>query len=871
MKEFLGNPLKCSLKYIRHFIIGLALVGLLCNLEVSHSQEASIDHRYSPEYWYSAIGFPGDFHKTLVNESGSLLYDFGPGPYVRPKTIISFGLAEEELTLNKQYYDDARIPVVLTKLQAGKHQISLRTFSLLPETFEQGASKEDGIWRSNGLTGTQSWASPKEPVDPAFPHVAWGTNRPIIYHVPVTKKGGGKTVVLGFCESYRKQTGLRTLKLDVEGTESLTFDPLEAGPVNTPQVYSFTAKDENHDGVIDIDIQSPKGDPNTFVNAVWVFPAGYDLDEDALIRGELSDKAEMYLDAGREPQVNTRAPRFDVLEADVSGGGTPSLRIQTKRQLKYDAGMNTVIADGIAFIKTLPAPVYIERTDKGLDLIFAKNTIRVVAIVQDGFESDPAVFPEFDKATELEKRKQYWLKDSGIPYDQFIVPDPDLQNMLDASLRTFYQSSEIVDGYLQFQPGVALYRGLWMHDGVYFAELALQLGDIENAKHVLEGYLRYQHESGQVEVMRPNNIHRETALLIWALCRYVELTGDDAWLLERWHHVEKGVDWLQYLREQTLKPGAPNYGLTPAGFADGGIGGVQPEYASVNWILIALPMAIETAERYGKQEQAQAWQKLYDKFFASFKSAVQRDKQQDEQGNWYLPVRVGIKNTDVPQRAQWMLPEAIMHGRHIKPDDPLVDDTLVMLESNSVQGLPTSTGWLTNGIWVYYGGFLAETYLKRGEGKKAADVLYAMANHASPVATWPEEQMPVGKGRRTVGDYPHTWASSTMLRLVVRLLALEDGDDLILFRGLPSEWLQPGNNTELRGIATRFGRVYLKLRVSEDGQEVQLSLRPLSSTGDGKIIVDMRAFKIAGFTKLSHEISPSWDTPFQLVLRKDGK
>ncbi len=55
-----------------------------------------------------------------------------------------------------------------------------------------------------------------------------------------------------------------------------------------------------------------------------------------------------------------------------------------------------------------------------------------------------------------------------------------------------------------------------------------------------------------------------------------------------------------------------------------------------------------------------------------------------------------------------------------------------------------------------------------------------------------------------------------MLRLVIRLLALEDGNNIVLLRGLPREWLQPGARNELQGVVTRFGRIYLKLQVSED-------------------------------------------------------
>lgn len=851
----------------RFFFSTLSACFLLLFASECGAQSDFIDFRFSPEYWHSAIGFPGDNHKTLVNEKGALLYDFGPGPYVRPGTVISVGLTDEDLILEKQFYPDPRVPVIQTELANGKHRLTIKSYSIVPERFDGNPAYTGDLWRTNGLTGSLGWASPPDSADPAFRNVAWGTNRPIEYHLRVTK-GQRKKIVLGFCESYRTKPGLRRLRLVVEGADARTIDPLQNRQVNEPQVYQFIGHDTNSDGVLDIEILSPVGDPNTIVNVIWIFPADFEVDEAALIRGELSAQAEQYIDGGREPQVLKRPPRFDVLDVEIPAGGSPRLEVLSKRNLKFNAGENVVYAGNIALIKMWPKPEKAEWHEHGLGLIFPRGTARAIILVQDGFDSNPDIFPQPEEARSTERLARYWLEDVEIPYDRIVVPDQRLQEMLAVSVRTLYQMTEYVDGHLQFQPGAALYRGLWIHDGVYFAELALQLGDYATAREAIETYLRHQHETGQVEVMRPINIHRETPLLIWMLCRYAELTGDDKWLNERWSRVEKGIDWIRYLREQSLQPGAPNYGLTPEGFADGGVGGVQPEYASVNWILIALPKAIETARRFGRKDQADSWENLYREFLSSFRAAALRDVRNDKNGNPYLPVRVGAKGSDddIPQQGQWMLPEALIHGRHIDPKDPIVSGTIKMLESHERQGLVTSVGWLKDGIWVYYGGFLAEAYLKLGEGEKAGRILYAMANHASPMSSWPEEQMPVGEGRRTVGDNPHGWTSASMLRLSIRLLAMEDGDDLVLFRGLPTQWLEPGKITELKNIATRFGPVNLSLRISKDGMKAEVSLNSMKAVGNGEIILDTSAFRAVGF-RLPEDMSlPNWSEPFEAVF-----
>ena len=45
----------------------------------------------------------------------------------------------------------------------------------------------------------------------------------------------------------------------------------------------------------------------------------------------------------------------------------------------------------------------------------------------------------------------------------------------------------------------------------------------------------------------------------------------------------------------------------------------------------------------------------------------------------------------------------------------------------------TTTGWLTGGIWNYFASFYGHALLWQGDGQKAAEVLYAFANHASPL------------------------------------------------------------------------------------------------------------------------------------------
>ena len=52
-----------------------------------------VDYAYAPARWMTPICLVDDWQKSLVDDKGQLVYDFGPGPYARAKTVLSVRLA----------------------------------------------------------------------------------------------------------------------------------------------------------------------------------------------------------------------------------------------------------------------------------------------------------------------------------------------------------------------------------------------------------------------------------------------------------------------------------------------------------------------------------------------------------------------------------------------------------------------------------------------------------------------------------------------------------------------------------------------------------------------------------------------------------
>jgi hypothetical protein len=333
---------------------------------------------------------------------------------------------------------------------------------------------------------------------------------------------------------------------------------------------------------------------------------------------------------------------------------------------------------------------------------------------------------------------------------------------------------------------------------------------------------------------------KETGIALWALTRHARLTGDRTWLREIWPKVERGVAYIGVMRQMaSADKNAPNYNLIPDGFSDGGLADKVPEYTNVYWTLAGLRAAVEAARWLGNSAQAENWQRQYDDFYATFRRAAERDSRTDSQGNHYLPIRMAKGEGIPPQKAQWAFLHSVFPGQIYDPGDPLVRGNMAMLRAVEKEGLVLDTGWLTDGIWNYFGSFYGHAWLWLGQGDKAARTLYAFGNHASPLLVWREEHMPVGQGDQCVGDMPHNWASAEFIRLVRHSLVLERGNELHLCEALPAKWVRPGAVTRVKDLLTEFGVLSLELRVSQDGSTADLELRPPKRTPPARILLHL--------------------------------
>ena len=441
-----------------------------------------------------------------------------------------------------------------------------------------------------------------------------------------------------------------------------------------------------------------------------------------------------------------------------------------------------------------------------------------------------------EEAVQCRNEAESFWKSTGLPYNRITVPDPEIQNLIDASTRNIWQSREIKNGLPAFQVGPTVYRGLWIVDGAFLLEAATILGTGAEARNGVMYNLSFQKEDGRFEVLEKH--WKENGIIVWTAIRHAMLTQDKIWLESVWPKLERAMGFVVKLRDESRKDDTPlNDGLMPAGTIDGGLNFGQ-EYTNVYWNLLGMKSFIQAALWLGRDAEAKRWEKVYSDFYSCFRVAAKRDMLKDPSGNAYLPTLMGEKGAKpLPQRAQWSFCQAVYPGQLFDRDDPFVAGNLAMLEKTELEGMVYGTGWDPKGLWNYFASFYGHAWLWQGNGQKAADILYSFANHASPLLAWREEQSPKGEPYEKVGDMPHNWASAEFIRLTVHLLALDRGNELHLFEGLPAEWTRSGMVTRLDGVATPFGPLTMELKVAKNGKSALLRVDALRDQSCAKIVI----------------------------------
>lgn len=796
------------------------------------------DFPHSPEWWQCCISWPDEPDKVLVGREGGILLDYerdGRGKR-NFRTVIEPGLSGGWDFVG-QTLDSPRFPFVETNFRSGGIRVQWEVFAAAPDDQWE---IPPALLRQGGEEIVTGWDGPKVPrvrrdfvsaedCPPEFRDAAWAADRTAIVYELRTEPGGEWHFAAGFAEGEYAEAGCRVMELSCDGSDSVSIDPAKTFGPRRAGIVFLKARDTDNDGIVRLRVRAcpESADPNAFLAALWAF-RGLPPSGDTILRGEA--KPDAFADCGRENLGRRRFPARWRLsnQNDEVVTCTPVLRVWTlERVVLRDGqlrighatrvvGPFTGLRCGHGIWEAWLAPVEIPPGE----------TVEIpVLFTRHGHDGSAPSGEEFEAAKREAGRR--W-NSPALPHDVITIPDDRLQGLIDSSVRNIYQARDIKNGKPAFHVGPTCYRQLWVVDGAFLLETAALLGRADEARAGLDYLLGFQEDDGGFQLKA--RYWKETGIVLWTVARHAILTNDRDWLRGVWARVVRAVEFIVSLRnrEDAGDPASPVHRLAPFGDIDGGISNMEageklPEFSNAYWLLAGLKAAAGAADWLGDAAHGTAWRAEFCDFLAAFREAAARGVATDSHGNKYLPVRIGAQ--DSPPKGQWAFCHAVHPGEVFDPDDRFVDGMLAMLESTKVEGLVFDTGWMTDGLWTYFASFLGHAKLWRGDAAGAVEDLEAMADHASPVLVWREEQKPSGRGEEEVGDMPHNWAAAEFIRLAFHLIAIERGSELHLFHGVPTRWLECGYPVAVRGAVTAFGP--LTATLVRDGENVLIDVGAL--------------------------------------------
>jgi hypothetical protein len=864
MKDFILSLFSNTVKKIIHVFLFMFFVFNILGVNGQElKSEMSAHFSNSPSWWQTLICFPDDPFKTLVGREGELLYDFG-GPYYKSvtggfKTTIGFQIGNSTKWVN-QKLDNPIVPVVVTRYSGDDFEITQESFALKEKNSFISSGNDDQIVRLDD--GDYDNLSGKNLYAPAWAKSA-AVNRKGSIHYQFMPLFGESSlylkivkVALAFYSNKSTQEQKSSMIIQIEGSETKTVNPPHDFGKEKPAVYLFDGKDTNRDGRIDIRV-SPGVNNNSgvFLNAFWAFPGEYQISKDDLISG-ISPSGNYIMELMDGQPSGKLISRDDIILvtlkniAAVDKYISPEIIVKSTQDVKFNLDNNEIHINENRMISTLGMKSVREIIPQKWLVklepvkIEAGKSKSFALVCQVGSKKSIRNYTIEEILTDRKQLDDYWINHSGIPFGKIQVPDSTIQSLINSSIRNIWQARDIKRGVPVFQVGPTFYRGLWIVDGAFLLETAVLLGAKDEARNSIQYTLSQQKNNGSFQILSPK-FFKENGIVIWTTVHHALMTQDKKWLELNWKCIEGAFNYILKLREEaSIDPSVPWYGINVPGEIDGGLSGLETgfkygEYSSAYWNLTGMKAAIHAAQWLGKEKQASEWQRDFDSFHNRVMEIMKRDIRKDGEGNCYVPIFMENATRVAPQKGQWSFCQAVYPGQLFAKDDPLLEGMLAMFQNTEQESMVIGTGWLNDGIWNYFASFYGHTWLWQGNGEKAAQCLYAMANHASPTLIWREEHNTNDNAYSYFGDMPHNWASAEFIRLTTHLLAIDRGDELHLMEGFPHQWSKPGMKTMLNEIATPFGNLNMKVIINQSGDKATIQVKRFANSQLKKVVVHL--------------------------------
>ncbi|HEY3342389.1 MAG TPA: hypothetical protein VGK81_10235, partial [Anaerolineae bacterium] len=399
---------------------------------------------------------------------------------------------------------------------------------------------------------------------------------------------------------------------------------------------------------------------------------------------------------------------------------------------------------------------------------------------------------------------------------RFHIPDPGVQNAFYACLcDLFVMRESLADGHIVGTPGTEAYRAPNSYEAGIMAVALDQTRLHDESERGFELPLSLQEPNGDWTEPKgwAHLMWGGAGFKSWVALTHYRLTGDRAFLEKLYPRLRASSRWQESMRARMrVSRDDLTYGLMPRGMGDCGLKDGDDLYGVFIphniWAVYADKLSMEAAIILGHTEDLTELERIYRTALEDLLRAMDRGAIQEDNYRW-IP---GVPGKTSGSR--WGVLNALFPTEILAADHELINGTLRYIESHlSPGGIPVNTGWMTDGMWVAITlDNIAEAHLARGEGDPAAEYLYAVLNHGTPLYTWCEERGQEPYTAKTSGDRQHLWTPVAVVRTVRDCMIFERNNNLELGLGVPRAWLATGESIGVDNAPTNYGEVSYVLR-----------------------------------------------------------
>ena len=429
----------------------------------------------------------------------------------------------------------------------------------------------------------------------------------------------------------------------------------------------------------------------------------------------------------------------------------------------------------------------------------------------------------------IEENITFW--ESKVNKVEIDIPEKDII----ATLKSNIAYSLITKDGPAFQPGSWSYDKAWMRDGGIACSSMMKVGLLSEAKEFIDWYVKYQYANGMVppiidtKAANPLWEEQEKGLIeydsqgefIWIILQYYNFTKDKGWLESKLPNVLGALDYLVYLRNQTVTPEFADkasdkkkfYGILPPSQSHEGYWR-EYSYWDDLWALKGWKDARTIAMILERPDLVNWIDKEYfdlQKCFYDSMALTIKWKALD-----YIPASASLGDFD-PTSTAIAVTYCEEFGNFPQPQLKNSFDRYYNELNNRFN--PGAEYRFTP-----YEMRSAPAFLYMGQKGRSLELLRFMLKCRRPLA-WNHLAEVVHSDYRFptyIGDMPHTWVGAEYINAVRSLFVYEMDGRLILGHGIDEAWLSGENGISVKNMPTYYGEISYTVKKEAEALKIKV-------------------------------------------------